>query len=1315
MSESRQTQRGRDRLRRRESGHSKVLLHVSQPQTLNQSAQGDLQEISRLREEIGQLQTERQGSDNEEALRWKINQLEQDKLKLNSKYNQELSGYEAQLTRCRALLEKGEAQRQTLEYELAVVKRDAAAQKSRAEERIADLITHNQQLEGLSAELHQRASDLQKVLEITQQARFDDEQRLQVELRERDHLIHSITTEKELLQEENIRRDTLLQEQKDTLLELKGRIDSMEKDRERDAEDLRMRRAELRNSMVREKKLKKELETAIQRVKDLDESVETERAAHLEMQLHLRDVEAAVTVEKRNHDEAVSSLELLKHKYGEVERAHSRERERADNTQHTLTLVEQEYQTTKADLIGQLKKTKATWADLIGQLEHEKEESAKLIGQLEHEKEESAKLIGQLEHEKEESAKLIGQLEHEKEESAKLIGQLEHEKEESAKLIGQLEHEKEESAKLSIRLQEQDRVETEREQELNLLKKKLAFVEHAYEDLLKEMEQLLHHHQGAPPINTTGDKQNPSAVMDILRSVLHHYHTELRDLVKVVNALNKENKDKDEIIADQRRCIQECEARCICLRQEAERLQVCVEDTAEAAKQAQTQLQTVTHCWDEEKAQHTHTKTHMNTLTEEHERQQQEKLAFLHSLYQRLLTGCVFVDPPHSTMGSFSWSELCIMLQERADALTSDLHSANQRIVCLDLECEGREAALKSVCEQLKEREKRWIKRREEMDSTHTHLINQLQTRAQDLRCRLDHTEESLRTSEHAHCALQQEVTRLQELVCVCRRDDASFLAACALLAGCVCALHGRVCALVHQKVLLKQRVCDAEVLQQEIRALLYALSDTGVKGQTGVTGSVWRFRVYVIVVMAALRFRTLCRNTHFLFRVGAGVCVSKLRLSNTHSEEEDKEVTKMLTSSELCVILHTCMQEVQTELQTSESSTCVLAAARNSFAKLMGKLLPESGCYGDVGSLAQQLGHGLKTLRKIHHLPLSHNPNKVMLSALQQHFLVFTQRLHSSEVERRDLRMELSRLKHRNTHSHHDTKDNTHTVCVPGQQFRSVCEELSSALCREQQAQTLLHEQATQLQELGITMETHTSEQLEKNHTLAQAVQSLSDAKSELKRKEQSLRLLEKRLSQSQSEKQELQKSISRAENTLRMAARSKECSLSYMMSVECRLRELKDHLLLPHPTSSPDSFTLHLPTAELDSGAAEMKACQSLVHSFTDVYDLVCSKMVSLEREISSYQAHVTALKAELHDACVRENQCCLMACADTPVPSSEAEGNLGTPAPSDVGVAVKDVPRNTHTLLNKSRVPLKKGRSVKKASKISTSVKSASKAST
>lgn len=46
-----------------------------------------------------------------------------------------------------------------------------------------------------------------------------------------------------------------------------------------------------------------------------------------------------------------------------------------------------------------------------------------------------------------------------------LIGQLDHEKAASAELIGQLEQERAESVKLSVRLQEQEKVWTERQQE----------------------------------------------------------------------------------------------------------------------------------------------------------------------------------------------------------------------------------------------------------------------------------------------------------------------------------------------------------------------------------------------------------------------------------------------------------------------------------------------------------------------------------------------------------------------------------------------------------------------------------------------------------------------------------------------------------------------------------------------------------------------------------------------------------------------------------------------------------------------------------
>ena len=48
---------------------------------------------------------------------------------------------------------------------------------------------------------------------------------------------------------------------------------------------------------------------------------------------------------------------------------------------------------------------------------------------------------------------------------------------------------------------------------------------------------------------------------------------------------------------------------------------------------------------------------------------------------------------------------------------------------------------------------------------------------------------------------------------------------------------------------------------------------------------------------------------------------------------------------------------------------------------------------------------------------------------------------------------------------------------------------ELSAALQREQQAQELLHQQAQQLQELGLSMELHAGDQQEQDCTLAMAV----------------------------------------------------------------------------------------------------------------------------------------------------------------------------------------------------------------------------------
>ncbi|XP_016404062.1 coiled-coil domain-containing protein 171-like, partial [Sinocyclocheilus rhinocerous] len=117
-------------------------LRASHPRAAAPSAQNSPEEINRLRDVIDRLQRDRRDAERETGedftltaeLRWKINQLEKEKLDFASKHNEEVAQYEAQAARLRAQVERGEAQRQTMEYDIAVVRRDAAAERRNTEE-----------------------------------------------------------------------------------------------------------------------------------------------------------------------------------------------------------------------------------------------------------------------------------------------------------------------------------------------------------------------------------------------------------------------------------------------------------------------------------------------------------------------------------------------------------------------------------------------------------------------------------------------------------------------------------------------------------------------------------------------------------------------------------------------------------------------------------------------------------------------------------------------------------------------------------------------------------------------------------------------------------------------------------------------------------------------------------------------------------------------------------------------------------------------------------------------------------------------------
>uniref|UniRef100_A0AAY5KHP3 Coiled-coil domain containing 171 n=1 Tax=Esox lucius TaxID=8010 RepID=A0AAY5KHP3_ESOLU len=150
-----------------------------------------------------------------------------------------------------------------------------------------------------------------------------------------------------------------------------------------------------------------------------------------------------------------------------------------------------------------------------------------------------------------------------------------------------------------------------------------------------------------------------------------------------------------------------------------------------------------------------------------------------------------------------------------------------------------------------------------------------------------------------------------------------------------------------------------------------------------------------------------------------------------------------------------------------------------------------------------------------------------------------------------------------------------------------------------------------------------------------------LSEARKEVRHKEQSLRVLGKHLSGLQQQKKNLEESVHHAENAICMTAKYG------VLSHPCL--QVRDHIVQSRSTATGEDLPLPLPKVHLNLmgterllGRPDFASCQSLVGMFSEVYHAVCSRIGSLEREISAHQSHVSALRTELHDACLRENLC-------------------------------------------------------------------------
>ncbi|XP_074480289.1 uncharacterized protein ccdc171 [Sebastes fasciatus] len=1131
-----------------------------------------------------------EGGERSERLRWRVHQLEKEKLELTSSHNQELCRLQAALTRLRSTVERGEAQRVELQYQLTASQRDA--------DRAAELSRDNEQtLTERAAELQQTVHELQKVLDITRHAREEDQHALQQDVKERDRLIHNLSSESQRLH----RR---LQDQDEALEEAQRRMEEVQKEREKEAEVNRRQADELKYLAEREERSRKEKEVCDQKRRSLEENLESERAAHLEskfnseiIQLRGRDLEAALAAERSVQQEALRDLELLRSQFREVERASSLERERSSSTERALQRLQTEYEQCKSDLSVAVETERTMTSDLTERLEEEKRRHADTHTLLEQEA--------------------------------------------------------------------QRRRDTE--------------------GCMKVIRETLQQHATTgtgPPAKDDG-KRSPSAdVLQLLKTTLGAAESarrrlettdgQVRDLLFASERLHEQNQSLRRLTSDQSRQTEESLQAAVKLEEEVSRLRQESFDWSSQSRGLQAELEKEREErekeWEErekereerekerEKEQEERT-AEVQKLTDHYETESKARLSFVYCVYQRLLAGCVLLHQPQSILGDFTWNELCEVINEQVDQLTSDLRKANDQIAHLQGVCEKKSVCVRELQrsqESVLSRLEESVRRREEAwSSQHTHTVAQLHNELQVCRSQCDSLRDHASSLELHVSSLTSDLSRLRGLLSHGRGESASFLSACALLAGTLRHTQRRLQTLSEQKALLSRRLAEREELEEEVRRLVGALGgeeDGGEEEEGRRRRAVRRWRRSVCVVLAVRRWCSLSKQTTVLFRLERGgggvlaVCVCgdaaatkdpDAASSDDEDDDEDGGVcARWLRSKSLSSIILSSTADLQGALaHTGSAPPDVTSAARSALSRLLDHLLDQSDAASSVGedTLSGRLRLGLSRLTPP-------QPNtKALVSSLQQHFLLFSQRLHSAEVERRSLRLEVANLKRGRRQERE----------VPTQRFHSVCVELRQALSREQEAQTLIQEQTNQLHTLQLRGNAHAAEQMDTQRTLSHATQSLSEARQDVSRKERSLRILGKHLSGVQRERKQLEERLRRVEDELRDAAGRKECLISNMKAAESSYKEVRESLVQSRGSLSAQPRPLPLPREHLElsgaesiMGAPEVAACQSLLSSVSQLYHTCSSRIDWLEQEVSAHRGHVIALRSELQDACLRDN---------------------------------------------------------------------------
>ncbi|XP_036354709.1 coiled-coil domain-containing protein 171 isoform X4 [Octopus sinensis] len=1145
-------------------------------------------------------------SERENALqsRRKWNNLVTEKLELTTKMNYELTTKASEIAKLQSELEKSEAERQNLEYELLKVIQDQKLASDHAAKLNTKLETENSKLKDEVRTLAGRLNTLQNELDDSEQKVKTLSANYESVIKEKEQELSQLNSQKSTLESEYQQEKTMFEKQQVSLTEM---VKKYEGEKSKLEDDLKKSLMELKESQEKELNLKRDLNTAFSHIKSMEISIESERETHLEskfktevMQMHVQDLDKTLQMERTASKEAQKTFEEMNKKLSKLQTTY--EEEKALNCKY------------KTDLTGLREELSLIQSKMTTELNNKNS------------------------------------------------------------VIHTMSKETEIHLKNFHKLKD----------ELSKAKKRQIYLEEKHTGCMRELDILLHNfliedksklakntvskpgkHDLLPGKSLKSGVLTTSSATEQLRQILTTYKHKVDKAAEenikqksLVNSLSKEIATFKELLITKDRTIEDSQTNYTQCAKELCRLRSKFKQLEEETLQLKIEVESGVSLKKNDKVRIEELTKEIMNLKVKHKKEMEENLAYLHSVYQRLLADRPLPYPKERIIADFSWFDLTLLINEQVSSVLNSIQKANQKVSHLEDSLRQKESCItglqKSYEEQLshmmtlsKERELTWQKQKTEIQSQYENELRVINNQIKDKQAIAEKAIDKMKCSSHIHKELESKCKKVQELLYTRTTHNAQLQIVCCLLCGLLTPLYTQILDLIMQCYILKESIKRSETTFSHLRLLIQSFSCQLLKFEEDSKDKphnkfsykkspILRLRCYVIVILAANRLIFLSRTNKPLlsaFDIALGPVSLRVQANIDQNFLDSFSVSQLDTKSFLVCARGTLNQIANILVRNFQNTNY---------------MIPSSGLTSR-DSLISRLACGLQTQLRIRPQATTNTLlyQKDMIQSLQNYTSDLNRHVHKmttqlqqlkqkqdiSAQEKEQFELDKSTIFHlqeqlKQLHERQQKQISVET-------FEKLVFELKSSMLREQRNDQLLREQSAQLTEISSQLEEQNNKVFLKENILSEVTETLSKCQDTLKTKEQSLYEVKNRIKQNNSEKAELQENLLDAERTLRTAAQDKMVLQKYLKSVHKQFDKVKEQISFSKTCDPCSSLPLllkaeHIPSV-IGKTAPELIACQNLVKSFVDCQLQAFRRVAILEEEVSSMRKHLNTLKVE------------------------------------------------------------------------------------